>query len=231
MVKQLNSIFSGIALTAVVSVSFAAENDAAAPKPMYPAYPTGMYASVTASAFYRDMRSDSGWAYLYGAGKEYHFPSMGLSSALELGYQTKEHWGVAVQGGWVGKQRVKTLSSGSGYSAGDYRKLKTNWTAVLLSMSLKMDYRYYFTAKLGAAYVHHTLHTQSGSTLTRTKQRQVVPTMAVAVQYQISPTWDIGVQYQLMMGSKDWQQDWNGLATRVPVLQQLGLVAAYQFSA
>lgn len=196
----------------------------------YSSYPTGLSVSAAASVFHRDMRSDSGWRYAFGDQKQYHSAEMGVSGSLELAYQPSQHWGVALQAGWVPEQRVKSLAAGSGFADGDYKKLNTNWTALLVSARLKMDYRYYFTAKLGAAYADYGLDTKILSVSSHTKWHVIVPTAAVSVEYQLTDAWFIGAQYQMMFGKNNWREDWAGSATRIPALQQFGVIARYLFS-
>jgi opacity protein-like surface antigen len=197
---------------------------------LFKPYPTGFYVGLTGSAFYRNMYSDSAWGNSYPGAKKYSNKIWGPAANLELGYQISHHWGVAVQAGWVGAQKVTAQSSGSSYSVGDYKRLTTCWAAVLLRMRLKMDYKYYFIAEFGPTYVAQSLRSNTSSTISTSHDNRVLPTAVVGIQYRATENLNVGLQYQLIWGQQNWRDTWAGTKTRYPAIQMLGIKLSYQFN-
>lgn len=197
---------------------------------LFESYPTGFYVGLSSSFYYRNMRSDSAWRFVYPGPKKYDTQSWGPVASLELGYQISDHWGLAWQGAWTGSQKVMALSFGSGYSSGDYKRLTTCWTALLLRLRMRMDYRYYFIAEVGPAYIMQNLQTRSMTTTTDLHDNRVLPTAIIGIQYRVTQHLNFGLQYQLLWGQQNWRDTWAGSASRYPAMQMLGIKLSYQFN-
>jgi opacity protein-like surface antigen len=197
---------------------------------IYEAYPKGLYLGAAVSLFYRDMRSDSAWRFTYNNFKKYKNPLWGPATDFEVGYQLSQNWGVGAQTGWVANQKVTAGNTTSSFSQGDYKKLETCWAAILLRTRLKMDYRYYFIAEFGPAYVSQSLKSLRTSTVTKTQNNKLLPTAIIGIEYRATENLNVGLQYQLIWGQQNWRDTWAGLETRYPALQMLGIKFSYQFN-
>jgi hypothetical protein len=197
----------------------------------YESYPTGFYLGLTGSIYYRDMRADSSWRYWYSGPKKYSNPLWGPAADFEFGYQATEHWGVAAQGGWVAAQKVTALSSGPSYTSGDYRRLSTCWVSILLRTRLQMDYRYYFIAEFGPAYVSESMRSNVSALITTSHNNRVLPTAVVGIEYRATESLNVGLHYQVIWGQGTWRNTWAGTDNLYPAIQMLGINISYQFNA
>lgn len=206
-------------------------DDLLTPK-LYKPYPTGFYVGAALNLFYRDMRTESAWRFTYDGDKKYRNSLWGPAANIEVGYQANQHWGLALQGGWVGEQKVISGNSTSTYNSGDSERLNTCWAAALLRMRLKMDYKYYFIAEFGPAYVMQRLsaYAISTNTTTRSNDNKILPTAVIGIQYRATEQLNVGLQYQLIWGQQNWRNAWAGGATHYPPLQMLGIKLSYQFN-
>jgi hypothetical protein len=198
---------------------------------IYDSYPKGFYLGAGVNVFYRDMRGDSSWRFVYNETGKHKNPSWGPALNLELGYQVSQHWGFAAQTGWVSEQKVTASNTTSSFSRGDYKKSQTCWAAALLRTRLQMDYRYYFIAEFGPAFTSQSLKSLSTSTLAKTRDNKILPTAIIGIQYRATENLNVGLQYQVIWGQQNWRDTWVvGYATRYPPLQMLGIELSYEFN-